>query len=310
MVYIKRKIIKHGPSSYIVSLPLKWVKKFNISKGDEVSVEEKGNEIVISSSYKDAHEVAEFNLKDTKEITPGVIHALYDRGIEEIKINYNDPEEFAIILKTLERQEIGYEIVETTTSSCIIRTITRLTKEFDLVLRRTFLVTISLAEEGIKSIKEKNFSSLSIITSLEKSNNKFTTFCRRYLNKYGSENYDRIGPLYFIVEVLEKIADEYRNLFDDLSALDVNKVNINKKLLQTFDTINKMLRLFYECFYKFEYNKIRKIIEYRMQIINVLKQEAKNVKTEDSVFMYQHATLLNAMISGMIEPYLVLSIKK
>ena len=50
---------------------------------------------------------------------------------------------------------------------------------------------------------------------LEKSNNKLSTFRQRYINIYSVDNYDRIGPIYFIIEQLEKIADELDVRFED-----------------------------------------------------------------------------------------------
>src|SRR3989344_2833381 len=45
---MKRKVALIGPSTLMVSLPSKFVKKFGIKKGDELDVEEKGSSLTIN----------------------------------------------------------------------------------------------------------------------------------------------------------------------------------------------------------------------------------------------------------------------
>jgi len=307
---MRRKIVKHGPSSFIVSLPLKWVKNHNLSKGDEVDVQEVGNDIIISTEYKERFESAAFSVKNTREMTPQTICALYKRGIDEIRITYDNPEDFKIILHALSQEAIGYEIVATTHNSCTVRSITKLTREFDTVLRRVFLVTLSLADEGMKAIQKRNFDDLDNIIFLEKSNNKLTTFCQRYINKYSIESFDRIGPIYFIIELLEKIADEYKYLFEHQCQLGNKNVKFDKKLLTTYTKINSMLRLFYECFYKFDNSKIREIKKTRDEIVDFLENEYTLIKGHADVCLYHHAVSLVEKIFALVDPLLVLARKK
>jgi phosphate uptake regulator len=306
---IKRRLVKHGPSSYIVSLPLEWIKQHNLSKGDEVSVNSEGDNILVSASYQERFENAVININETKDMTAQIISALYKRGVDEIRINYSKPEQFHLILGAIDKEALGYEIIETSADSCTIKNITKLTKELQSVLRRVFLITLSLAEEGVKSIQEKKIDSLDNITILEHSNNKLTTFCRRYLNKYGPEDYDRLGPLYFIIETLEKIADEYKYLYDDLTELNGEKFNINPKILNSYMKINEMLRIFYECFYKFEMGRVHEIKKRRDEILAFLKENFRQLKNPADMCMYHHATTLVEKIYALVDPLLVLSIK-
>jgi len=312
VVIIKRKIVKHGPSSFIVSLPLKWVKRHNLSKGDEVDVQEVEEDVVISTTYKEKFERAEINLKDNKEILEEHISALYKRGIDEIKIFYTHPEDFKLITKALSLESMGYEIVETNPHSCTIRCITKLTKEFDAILRRVFLVTLSLADEGLKAINSCNFDALDNIKFLEKSNNKLTTFCRRYLNKYSTDSFDRIGAIYFIVELLEKIADEYKYLYAHGKELCIPKNKINSSMMEYYTKINAMLRTFYECFYKFDNNKIRDMKIIRKELIDGLNDEFQSgrLKSNGDFDLYHHALVLVEKIYSLADPFLVLNHNK
>jgi len=48
-----RKVIKFGKTSFVVSLPIKWLRKCNLDKGDLLDVKEKHSCLMISPTYKD-----------------------------------------------------------------------------------------------------------------------------------------------------------------------------------------------------------------------------------------------------------------
>ena len=51
-----RKITRTGPVTHTIALPSKWVKKNNLSAGEEINIEEKGEELVISPSKNSGKE--------------------------------------------------------------------------------------------------------------------------------------------------------------------------------------------------------------------------------------------------------------
>ena len=46
---MKRKVIQIANSTQLISLPRKWSLQFGIKKGDELEVEEKGSQIIVST---------------------------------------------------------------------------------------------------------------------------------------------------------------------------------------------------------------------------------------------------------------------
>ena len=79
---------------------------------------------------------------------------------------------------------------------------------------------MNMAEETANMLTNKEIEQMHTLISLEESNNRFTTLCRRYLNKVGPPGAEKVGPYYSIVEELEKIADEYKYLITSISKLD------------------------------------------------------------------------------------------
>jgi len=304
-----RKIVKHGPSSYIVSLPLTWIKKNNLEKGDEVIVAVKDNSIIIDAKQENVTKTvhsASFDASEVKEMTIRYIHALYKKGIDIVTITYDNVEQFEQIKLALGKESIGYEVVESSEKRCVIKRITYLTKEFKMVLRQVFLVSLALSEETIKAITEQKYSHLKDSLVLEESNNKFTTYCRCYINTYGAEEYPAEGPLYYIIETLENIADEYKYICQYLQDKPAT-LKINEVLVSLLVKVNESLRLFYEHFYKSDFKKIRRIYLQRKEALITLETKIKKLNSMDDVRMYHHVLMLNKLIFSLIDPSFLLS---
>ena len=45
---MKRKIVKQGAATLMISLPSKWCKKFGLKKGDEVDIETANDSLLVS----------------------------------------------------------------------------------------------------------------------------------------------------------------------------------------------------------------------------------------------------------------------
>ena len=83
---MKRKIVKQGAATMMVSLPSKWVKKNNLEKGDEVDIDEQDKELIITPEKK-----VEKKKQVTIDITPDkkdniypILTHAYRRGFDKI----------------------------------------------------------------------------------------------------------------------------------------------------------------------------------------------------------------------------------
>ena len=154
MIAIKRKVVQHGPSTLIVSLPSRWTKMHNIRKGDELEVNELNEKLVISFQKREEHEKLELNVTDFGKMIPRAIHAMYKRGVDELKIVYNEPQYFDLIRKSLGKEAVGFEILKTGKKYCIITSVVESSKEFSKVLNQTFILLLSMAQNKAHHNKE------------------------------------------------------------------------------------------------------------------------------------------------------------
>ena len=89
---MKRKVVLHGPSTLIISLPISWTKKYNVQKGDELDVVEKNNQLVVSTDGVVALGSTVINAeKIDRTGLRAMIMSAYRKGFDTIEIRYNKP---------------------------------------------------------------------------------------------------------------------------------------------------------------------------------------------------------------------------
>ncbi len=301
---MRRKVIQIANSTQLVSLPRKWALLHNVKKGDEVDIEEKGNKLLISTDGNKEGEKIEFDIKHLEPMTARFIHALYKRGIDEIKINFDKPTELEIVQKALGKETVGYEIVEQSKNFCVVKNVSGDLEDFEPILRRTFLLLITMADDGLVALKAKSSIDLTNLLPLEESNNRFTTTCRRYLNKKGHPSIPVIGPLYYIIEDLEKIADHYKYLYSYFISNDLKKMKISAQAVVYFEKTNKLLKLFYELFYKPDKEKIAEIGKMRKELVKEWYTVLGKIKEPSDILTYHIMLNIAQDVFNLTGPFL------
>lgn len=252
---MKRKIVQHGSSSLTVSLPYSWAKKFNLKKGDEIDLDEKGSYIVISPKEASTSNKATFIIKNKKTFLGRYIINLYKQGYDEIEIICEEGLPIHVITDVL-NEVIGFEIVEQGAKRCIIRNIAQaVDSEFDMMLRRAFLVTITFAKDTLIAFNKKDFNTLKELSKMQDTNNKLTSLCQRILTKKGYKIHAKTNFLYSIIDQLEQMADHIGDMCDYFYD---NNAEISKKLLKKFEEVILQIEAFYDLFYNFNEDKMYK----------------------------------------------------
>jgi phosphate uptake regulator len=146
-----RRIQVTGGGTYIISLPKNWVKRYDLTKGDTLRIEERNMGIFLSPKKE--------KIKKTAVIPPSgnirrEITAKYMCGydtvsiLSEISIHHSERRMIKEVLKTLS----GYEIVDETNKEI---TICNLLDPSELptkkAMRRQFFVATSMQKDFLKS---------------------------------------------------------------------------------------------------------------------------------------------------------------
>ena len=254
---MKRKVIQLAEKTLVVSLPSQWVKQWGITKGEELELLENGAQLQITTcKARDLKKCSVDFSQVNERVIRWVLSSLHKKGYDEIEIATSGKEQEQLIDELLKDLFIGFAIVHKTQNNCIVRCLSKeFEDQFDIILRRAFLITLSLAEQTAEFASKGSYEQLSELSTLEKNNNQLTNFCQRILNKRGHPDSTKTTFLYVIIWNLEKIADEYNYLGKAIAS----RKTIGKQTLTLLGQTNKLLRDYYELFYAFDLNRLTAI---------------------------------------------------
>ena len=253
---MKRKVIQIANSTHLISLPRKWSQKYGIKKGEELEVEECGSSLKVhTEKYPHVEEI----IVDVSGLTPRLadrfIARAYQKGYDKITLKFDKPE-LVIAIQNKVKELLGFEIMEQYKDYCVIQSISsKLEVDFDSLLRKAFMITIDMAECCLEGLKNNDPSILENLYYKDFDVNKFCYFCLRSINKGQHQGFGTY-ILYYLVELLEDVGDEYKELAKIL-------VNIKSKnqIMRVLLKCNEVLKLGYEFFYKPEKSKAVRAME-------------------------------------------------
>jgi len=290
---MKRKLVKQGTATMMISLPSKWIKENKLEKGSEVDLTEQGHELVISSdNISSEKNNASIDISSLSPLVNRIIISYYVKGIDELEIKFSKREEVKDFANRIIHELIGFEIIKQTQNSLIIKDITGLEKQdVDSLIRRTFSIVSSMFEELVQAIEKKQ--DFEPVIELDFNVNKFVHFCLRVLNKKGYKD-NKILPVSEIVSSLEELGDNLKKIAKNLDG----KEKINSEQLKTVKEIHKSFILFEKLFFEFSKEDIV-IFAKRYESI---KKEIKN-KNNTDFQLYD----LNEILIKMNNPLMTIS---
>ena len=277
---MKRKVIQIADKTLVVSLPNSWAKEWGVVKGNELDVSESGSSLIVRTGEHRDLRKGKIDVSSSSERSlRWLLSSLHKKGYDEIEILCT-VEQSKIIDELLKDLFLGFAVVHRSGNLCVIRSLSKeLDDQLDVIVRRAFLVTLSLAEQCAIACKNKKFDDLKSIVDLEKTNNQLTNFCERLLNKRGMADPLKTNFLYVVVWNLEKVADDYKYICNHLA----KSQKISASSLNLLDRINVLLRKYYELFYKFD-----------AELLSVLSDEFKLLRVDIEKLMVKDDPVLLA----------------
>jgi antitoxin component of MazEF toxin-antitoxin module len=270
---MRRKLIQHGLSSLTLSLPRKWVKEHNLSKGDEVEVESSPKKLVISAKAGYARRRIELDVTGAGIMTKRITGAAFKAGYDEIYVSFSSHEELRIVTDLVRAQFSGFGILSQTKNTLTIKNMSATNfDEFDNVLRRFFLMLNDLSQGVGEAASADDFEWLKNLALQKYDSDKFTDYCRRAINMGHEPEKNRAAPLYTIIEQLEKAVDRYAELCNHLSS---NRLKTAPGLKSALKDIASFERRFYELFYRFsfagiaEFGKTKQLLQKRLDDLSL-----------------------------------------
>lgn len=292
---MKRKIVQHGSSSLTITLPIKWIKKFNLKKGDLLDLEESGPSIRVSTQQGVASPKKSMEIEEAGIFTKNNLSHLYQLGYDEIEIRFENKETLDQINQRLPSC-MGFEIIDQKENMVLIKSIaTTIETEFDTLLRKSFLITNEMAKNILHALEKQQYNKLQEIRNMESLNNKFTDICIRILNKRGYKVQMRTMQMYEIVKNIERIADKFKYICDLFA--DYNKP-ISKEILKLFKEVIDYYLAFYNMFYKFDPKLKKKIYVDRKKLVEKILAQMSKSKNSETIFLHNMMNIVQTTYEG------------
>lgn len=275
---MKRKLVKQGLQALTITLPSDWVKKNSLKAGDEIDLMELENTLNISTeSRKPAKEI----VVDISGLVPRLADRFmaraYQKGYDKITLKFDDPE-LMLAVKNKISELMGFEILKIEKDKIEVEVISKqLDLDFDVMLRRAFLILMDMAKTCYEAWKENDKKSLENIFYQDYDVNRFLYFCLRELNKSGKIISFGSSILYYLIESLEDLGDELKELGKLLA-----KIKPEKEILNILDKMNEMFRCSYEYFYAPEKSKAVKAFKLSKEIASLIENLLQN-KERDTI---------------------------
>ena len=286
-------------------MPRKWSLQFNIKKGDELEVEEDGNRLLIGTEK--TQEAGNIEV-DITGLDPDsfmfLIRVLYIKGYDEIKLNFNESvvEHPRLGTKVKVISEIhreinrltGIEVIQQRENFCMLKVLSESSiKEFDLILRRIFLLIMDASNDLIQGAKKGDRY---LVESMEEKHNTITKFMAnglRMLNKSGHPNHKNTSLYYHIIESLDNINDILKESARDIANY---KISISKTCENILNRINESLEDYNKLFYKFDFKLVEKLSVERYKIIDDTKKLSRKFSKDEIMFIMNMERIIEEIL--------------
>lgn len=249
-----RKLIKFGNSSFVVSLPNKWVKMNKLEKGSVMNLVENGhNELILTpQGYEREASPKEIILdlkgKEEKEIQREIVSSyIYGYDIIRLKGVGKNLRKVRDIIYSL----IGLEIVDQEQDLLVVRSLLSLKDiSLDKHLRRIDTILKAMMEDSRKSYRAENYE---YIKDRDRDINRISYLLLRVIKSYlanpslqrnEKERYTSLElfNLWALLVSLEGIGDECKRVSRLYTTLQLNKKKID---FEAFDKLYATLCLYY-----------------------------------------------------------------
>jgi phosphate uptake regulator len=254
-----RKIYVSGGSTYVISLPKKWVKRANLKAGDSLVVTEQGSSLLIETSIVEKEsKVKEIKISKitSNEALERIIIAFYLVGYDtiRIKLDRKDHLPYRKSIRKILDYLIGVEIVEDTDDAMTLEIMVDYKRMMTAqILQRMYSINRSMLLDLGKALKTMDIALAKDVIVREREIDRLYFLVVRQLKsaveyqqvaeKLGIENQRDCLGYRIAVKVLERIADHIENIAQSyIQLMEINKdvqledfIKLNSNIVLTFE---------------------------------------------------------------------------
>ncbi|MDD5473037.1 MAG: PhoU domain-containing protein [Candidatus Methanoperedens sp.] len=254
-----RKVYVSGGSTYVISLPKKWVTKTNLKPGDSLVVTEHGSSLLIETSVIEKEsQVKEIKISQvtSNEALERIIIAFYLVGYDtiRIKLDRKDHLPYRKSIRKVMDYLIGVEIVEDTDDAMTLEIMVDYKRMSTMqILQRMYSINRSMLLDLGKALKTVDIGLAKDVMIREREIDRLYFLVVRQLKsaveyqqiaeKLGIENQRDCLGYRIAVKALERIADHIENIAKSyIQLLEVQKdtplndfIKLNNDIIVIFE---------------------------------------------------------------------------
>ncbi|MBN2111834.1 hypothetical protein JW707_01915 [Candidatus Woesearchaeota archaeon] len=298
---MKRKLVKQGAATLMVSLPAKWLKLHKMGKGGEVDLEEVDDKLVISSGALETKPETKIRLIElTESSIRTLITNTYRSGFDRIYVEFENENQFKVLSKVLKTRLVGFEVVKKEKNRCVVENITEPTAEqFDTIIHKIFFNVSEIF--SITKSRMNGSKDAFDFDDVEERIQKYDNFCRRVISKR-----EHRGPKSeFLWTFLALIVHGQREIFHLNKALE--GVKVSQKTKELLEGSSAMFELIKKAYFEKKIELLAEVHKMEKDLIYIkgysLLQKAKG---KEAVIVYHLMTsirefyLANSPLCGLI----------
>ena len=246
-----RKIQFTGKSSYIVSLPKKWVEDIGLKPGERVVIIRQGNSLLqiaparkqLTKTTKEA--TIEISRDDERSKPIRKLIALYLLGFNVINVRAKDgrltTDQRDAVKDTVRKVLMGTEITADSTDGMTIQVLINIVElSVDAAFKRMLLIAKSMLKDAMLALQESNLDLAKEVIKSDDEVDRFSFYIIRQLkiaiqNEHLLADMGLVSPrdclgYRLIVKSIERVADHTVNIAEDFVEMEesVGKEVLNK----------------------------------------------------------------------------------
>ena len=232
----KRKIMKLGKSSHVVSIPKYWTKTYKLDDSDHVIlIPQRDGSLAIYPLKKFSDELSEQEVITTPEDEPGILErrliATYLNNFDIIRIRSTGvftPEQQALVRKRV-RMLTGLQIIDAKTNEIVIQSLMQL-NQLDLPksMRLAHRITSSMLVDALSALQIRDAELAKTVIGLDEDVNQFyflvfkqlraALLDPRFMNELNIDAMDCLSYMMFIQRI-ENVADHAKRIAESVITL-------------------------------------------------------------------------------------------
>jgi phosphate uptake regulator len=311
-----RKIQFTGKSSYIVSLPKKWIMELGLKQGDEIRMVRKGSSTLElyppkfeSRIQKKEDATIEINIEEESSSIIRKLISLYFLGFKTIHVKSKtgrlNPIQRNAVKGAVKRMLMGSEIISDSSGGITIQVLVNLLElSVNGAFKRMIHLAKSMSSDAILAVKENNLELAQEVINTDDEVDRFGFYIIRQL-KIAIQNEHMLKEMGFrnarnclgyrlVVKNIERAGDHAAFIARDLLEF---KKSVKKEILEKLEDMNEFCLSVLDdsclALFKEDYIQAEKIIVKTKEIVKYEKKvrdASKLLKNEEEIYRIRRMT--------------------